>query len=85
MALALLVAGAAAGPIRPVAEPTQKGDTQYVFVKLLFEGAVAQLLAPGSIRQCGVGWRAKGREQLVNVAALQAQPTHNPCNMQLHT
>jgi hypothetical protein len=36
VALVLLVAGAAAGPIRPVAE---KGDTQYVFVKLLFEGA----------------------------------------------
>lgn len=58
MGLVLLVAGAAAGPIRPVAEPTQKGDTQYVFVKLLFEGASAQLLAPGSIRQLeSKGWR----------------------------
>lgn len=53
VALALLVAGAAAGPIRPVAEPTQKGDTQYVFVKLLFEGAFAQLLAPGLVKQGG--------------------------------
>lgn len=36
---ALLVAGSAAGPIRPVGEkPQQQPESKYVFVKLLFEG-----------------------------------------------
>lgn len=36
---ALLVAGSAAGPIVPVAaKPSAKPESEYVFVKLLFEG-----------------------------------------------
>lgn len=58
--LALLVAGSAAGPIKAVAEPN-KPETQYVFVKLLFEGKHALQLAatislvvgPGSATTAG--------------------------------
>lgn len=54
---ALLVAGIAAGPIRPVQEPK---ESEYVFVKLIFDGkdAIRAAMSLSAATAVGLAFRA---------------------------